>query len=112
MIHYILVISSVLVASIAQMLLKKGASMQYESFIREYLNGWVLGGYALMGVSLLVNIFALSKGVLVKEIGSLESLSYLFVPLLALLCFKERITARKVLSVMIIMLGILVFFWQ
>ena len=69
MIFYGLVILSVLLASVAQMLLKKGASLPHGSFLKEYLNPWVIGGYALMGVSLLMNVFAMSRGIQVKEVN-------------------------------------------
>ena len=59
---------------------------------------------------MLLNIFCLSQGVQVKEIGVAESLSYLFVPLLSLLFFKEKLTARKVLAICMIMIGVVVFF--
>ena len=51
-------------------------------------NKWVIGGYGIMGASLLLNIFCLGHGVQVKEISSIESLSYLFVPMLSWLFFK------------------------
>ena len=104
------VILSVFVASLAQMFLKIGASMSHKSFIAEYLNPWVIGGYALLALSLVVNVFAMSKGVRVKEVSIIESLSYLFVPVLSLLFFKERISLRNLLSIVIILAGIAVFF--
>lgn len=110
MIFYGLVILSVLLASVAQMLLKKGASLPHDSFLKEYLNPWVIGGYALMGVSLLMNVYALSRGVQVKEVSILEALSYLFVPILSYLCFREKLSVRKGLSVAIILVGIIIFF--
>ncbi len=108
--YYIVVILSVLTASFAQMLLKKGASQTHDSFIGEYLNRWVIGGYALLGLSLVANIFAMSHGIQVKEVSIIESFSYLFVPLLSLLFFKERIGWRKLGAIAVIMAGITVFF--
>ncbi len=108
--YFIIVILSVLIASIAQMLLKKGATLPHESLIGEYLNRWVIGGYALLGLSLVANIFAMSRGVQVKEVSIIESLSYLFVPLLSLLFFKEQVGWRKMGAIVIIMIGIVVFF--
>ena len=108
--YYVVVILSVFVASLAQMLLKKGAFVPHESFITEYLNPWVLGGYALLGLSLIANVFAMSKGVRVKEVSIIESFSYLFVPVLSMLFFKERITIRNILSIIIILMGIAIFF--
>ncbi len=109
---YIVVIVSVLVASCAQMLLKKGASLSYTSFLKEYLNPWVICGYTLMGFSLVVNVYAMSKGIQVKEVSIIESLSYLFVPLFSFFFFQEHITRRKVLSIFVILMGIAVFFYE
>ena len=92
------------------MLLKQGAKKEYPSFLRQYLNPWVIGGYGIMGASLLLNVFCLSRGVQVKEVSIIESLSYLFVPCLAWLFFKERISWRKVAAIAVIMVGIVVFF--
>lgn len=108
--YYLLVIVSVLAAACAQMLLKQGAKKQYPSFLRQYLNLCVICGYCILGVSLLLNVFCLSHGVQVKEIGIIESFSYLFVPLLSWVFFKERITWRKAGAIAVIMTGVVVFF--
>ena len=108
--YYLLVIVSVLAAAGAQMLLKQGARKEYSLFMRQYLNPWVIGGYGIMGCALLLNIFCLSHGVQVKEISIIESLSYLFVPLLSWLFFEERITWRKAGAIAVIMAGVVVFF--
>lgn len=110
MMYYLLVIVSVLAAAGAQMLLKQGARKQYSSFVRQYLNTWVICGYGIMGCSLLLNIFCLSRGIQVKEIGVVESLSYLFVPLLSWVFFKETITWSKAGAIVVIMVGVVVFF--
>lgn len=108
--YYFLVIVSVLAAASAQMLLKQGAKQQFPSFLRQYLNPWVIGGYVIMGASLLLNIFCMSRGVQVKEISTMESFSYLFVPLLSWFFFKERVTWRKAGAIVVIMAGVVVFF--
>lgn len=108
--YYLLVILSVLAAAGAQMLLKQGAKNEYDSFWREYLNPWVIGGYGIMAASLLFNIFCMGHGVRVKEVSIIESLSYLFVPILSWLFFKERITWRKASAIGVIMVGVVVFF--
>lgn len=108
--YYLLVIVSVLAAAGAQMLLKQGAKKQYPTLLRQYLNPWVIGGYGIMGCSMLLNIFCLSHGVQVKEVSIIEALSYLFVPCLSWLFFKESITWRKAGAIAIIMVGVVVFF--
>ena len=110
MMYKLLVVLAVFAAAGAQMLLKQGAKEEYPSFWRQYVNPWVIGGYGIMGVSMLLNIFCLSRGVQVKEVSIVESLSYLFVPCLAWLFFKETITWRKAGAIAIIMLGVVVFF--
>ncbi len=108
--YYIIVILSVLAAAGAQMLLKKAAGNHYPTFWRQYVNPWVIGGYAVLGVSMLVNIFAMSRGIQLKEVGIIESLSYLFVPVLAFFIFGEKLSWRKIVAIGVIVAGIVIFF--
>lgn len=109
-IWHLVIIGSLLIAALAQMALKKGASIPHKSVIYEYLNIWVIGGYALMFLSMIIDIFAVSKGVQVKELSSMESCSYLFVPLLGWLFFGEKITLGKFGAIALILAGVIVFF--
>ena len=108
--YYIIVIASVFLAACAQMLLKQGARQQYAQWWRQYANGWVIGGYAIMFGTMVMNIFAMSKGVQIKEISIIESMSYLFVPTLSFVIFKEKLTWQKILAIAIIIIGVIVFF--
>ena len=108
--YYILVISSVFLAACAQMLLKQGARQQYAQWWRQYANGWVISGYAIMFGTMIMNIYAMSKGVQVKELSIIESMSYLFVPALSFFIFKEKLTWRKILAIAIIIIGVIIFF--
>jgi drug/metabolite transporter (DMT)-like permease len=110
MLYYILVILSVFAAACAQMLLKQGARKEHTSWWRQYINPWVIGGYGIMACSLVLNIWCMSKGVQVKEVSVIESMSYLFVPVLAFMLFKEKLTARKVCAIAIIIAGVILFF--
>lgn len=110
MIYYVIVVLVVFASACSQMLLKKGASIKYNSFIRQYLNPWVISGYGIMGLAIVVNIYCMSKGVQVKELSIIESLSYLFVPCLSWMLFGEEITIRKALAILIIMSGVVIFF--
>ena len=109
---YVLALFNVFIAAVAQMLLKKAAIMPHETHIKEYLNPWVIGGYSLMVISLVSNIYVLSNGVLLKELGTIEAASYLFVPALAFVCFKEKINLRKAAAIALILAGVFVFFWE
>lgn len=107
---YIIVILSVFLAACAQMLLKQGARHQYDIWWRQYMNAWVIGGYAIMLGTMILNIFAMSRGVEVKEVSIIESMSYLYVPILSFVIFKERLTWRKIIAIGVIIIGIFVFF--
>lgn len=108
--YYCLVVLGVLLAAISQILLKKSALKIHSSFISEYLNPWVVSGYSLLALSLGLDIFAMGHGVLAKEVSSLEALSYLFVPVLCGLCFKEKISNKRMAAIALIMVGVVVFF--
>lgn len=108
---YALAIFNVFMAAVAQMLLKKATLQKHANIAKEYLNPWVIGGYVLMGLIMLSNVFAMSKGVQLKELGTIEALSYLFVPVLAFFIFKEKLTAKKIASIATILVGVVIFFW-
>lgn len=108
--YKLLVILAVFTAAGAQILLKKGALKEYVPFWRQYVNPWVIGGYAVMALSLLLNVFCMGHGVLAKEVSTIESSSYLFVPILSWLFFRENLSWRKVGSIAVILIGIIVFF--
>ena len=60
-----------------------------------------------------VNIFMSGFAqMLLKELGTIEAASYLFVPVLAFVCFKEKINLRKVTAIALILAGVVVFFWE
>ena len=108
--YIVLVILSVFAAACAQMLLKQGARQNYTPWWRQYLNIWVISGYMVMAGCLVLNIFCMSHSVQAKEVSTIESLSYLFVPCLAFFLFKEPITHRKIAAIAIIIIGVILFF--
>ena len=107
---YIIVILSVFLAACAQMLLKQGARQPYNVWWRQYMNGWVIGGYAIMIGAMLMNIYAMSRGLKVQEVSIIEATSYLFVPTLSFIFFKEKLTWRKIGAIGIITIGVILFF--
>lgn len=52
----------------------------------------------------------MSHGVQVKEVSVIESMSYLFVPVLAFMLFKETLSVRKVCAIAVIISGVILFF--
>lgn len=64
-----------------------------------------------MMLSMVLNIYAMSNGVMVKEVSIIESLSYMFVPMLSWFIFKEKLTSKKILAIAVIICGVGVFFY-
>lgn len=100
----------VFTAACAQMLLKQGARKGYTPWYRQYLNGWVIGGYSLLFSTIVANIWCMHQGLQLKELSIIESMAYFFVPALSWLIFKEPITRRKMIAIGIIIVGVIVFF--
>lgn len=110
MIIYLLVILGVLACSVSQLLLKTSANKEHRLKIFEIINPLVLFSYVVFFMALLINIWAMRKGVQLKEIAILESLGYILVPLLSFLVLKEHISKRMILAILIIISGVLVFY--
>ena len=100
---------SVSIASVSQILLKKSALQKYDSVIKEYLNPWVIGGYGMLFLSMLMSVYAYS-GVDFKNGPVIESLGTVFVPVLSWFVFGEKLSVRKMAGILCIMLGIMVFY--
>ena len=107
---YVLVVISALMAVVSQMMLKQSARIKHASWWREYINGWVIGGYTIMVLSLAVNLVAIHLGVLAQEVSIIECINYLLIPLAAWMVFKEPINKRKALAIGVIIIGVVVFF--
>lgn len=107
--YWLALIGSVVVASISQMLLKKAALIEYENHIKEYINVWVITGYFFMFLSTMLSIFAFTK-LEYKNGAIIDSLGYVLVMILGRAIYKENITRNKIIGIIIILLGILIFY--
>jgi len=108
--HYLLcMLLSVSVASVSQIFLKKSTLQKYDSVIKEYVNPWVIGGYGMLFLSMLMSVYAYS-GVDFKNGPVIESLGNVFVPVLSWLVFGEKLSLRKISGILCIMIGIVVFY--
>ena len=107
--YVLLLILAVLVSSISQIILKKSASKTYDSVLKEYLNVYVITGYVLMVISTVLVVLGL-KGVPYKNEPIIEALGYLFVMILSNRLLGEKITKKKVLGNVLILVGIAVYY--
>lgn len=107
--HLLILVLSVLIASFSQILLKKSAQKTYPSVIREYLNPYVICGYGMMFLSMFLTIIAYS-GMEFTNVQIVEATGYIMVLILSYFFFHERITKRKVLGMVFIFAGIVVYY--
>ncbi len=106
--YIILFLSCVLLAAVSQVLLKKEAMKQHDSIIKEYLNPLVIIAYFLFFLTTVLELLAYRK--IPLSLGPvLETSSYLYVTLFGVILFKEKINLKKVLSLLLIIAGILIF---
>ncbi len=109
MIVYIaILIFSVFISAFSQVLLKKSALKTYDSFIKEYLNFYVLSAYAIYFLAVFLDLIALRK-VPVSFVPVAEASSYVFILLFGKFFFREIFTKKKILAMTLIISGIIVF---
>lgn len=102
-------VAGVFIASCSQILLKTSAMQHQDTLLKEYLNWRVVTGYLLMVLSTILTILAF-RGIDYKNGPVIESLGYIFVMVLSRLLLKEKLTKKKVLGNVLILIGILVYY--
>ena len=107
---YFLVVLGIFACSCSQILLKRSAQQDHKNILSSVLNKKVIFSYSIMFASMAVNIYAMSCGVGLKEMPILESVGYIFVPLLSIIFLKEKVGAQELIAMMMIIIGILIFY--
>ena len=107
--HYLFLLGAVLLSSVSQLLLKKGALQRFPSAFREYCTPWVIGGYLLLFCSMFLNIQGL-RTLDYLNAPVMESLGYVLVPVLSALFFREKLSASRLVGIGCIVLGMVVFY--
>lgn len=99
---------SVVIASVSQVLLKKSTLIRYDTVLKEYLNPYVISGYGLLFISMLLTVYAYS-GLDYKNGPVIESLGNVMVLVMGYFVFGEKISVRKLAGIVCIIAGIAVF---
>lgn len=94
-------------AAVSQIFLKKSAGKEHGGILGEYVNGYVITGYALLLLSLLMNMWAY-QGMEYRFGPVINASSYVFVLILGRLFLHEKITTKKLWGNAVIILGILI----
>jgi len=99
---------SVVISSLAQILLKKSSSEQRKHFIFDYLNIKVITAYGMIFLCMILMIYAFT-GMYYRYGAVIESLAYLLIMLFSRIFLGEKITRRRVLGNCVIVLGVIIF---
>ena len=107
-IYSLIMVGATLISSFSQIMLKKSAQKTYPSRIREYLNPLVITAYGLFFGCTLLSMYAL-KVVPLSMSPILEASGYIFVAVLSFIFFKEKLTKRQIVGMVLIIGGIVVY---
>jgi drug/metabolite transporter (DMT)-like permease len=108
MICYLLTLVVVVFTSIGHLLLKMAATCVAESGGRIYTHPLSLAGYGIFAFVAFLSIYAM-KGLEMKVFFALNSLTYICIPILAFLVLRESFNRNKVIGVIVISFGVLLF---
>ncbi|GLC82506.1 EamA family transporter [Lacrimispora brassicae] len=106
--YFLIAILSCLLSSLSQILLKKSAQKHSESIVKEYVNTYVIGGYFITAVCMVLMIIAY-RGMPYKYGAVIESLAYLYIMIFSKLLLGEKLTKKKVAGNLIIIFGVIIF---
>ena len=106
-IYILVLVFNALIASFAQVLLKKSALIYNDmEFIKQYLNIYVFCGYSLMLLTLFINSILLRYLNVAVVSAFSESLPIVFSLFTGHFLFNESISYKKVIGIIIIIIGI------
>ena len=108
MIIYIaLYLLAVFISSFSQVLLKISAIKEHNSVWQEYVNLYVIVAYGLFFLSTLATMYAYK--VLPLSYGPvLDATGYIWVSFLGKMVLKEKIPIRKIIGLLLIIVGIVI----
>lgn len=106
--YSVIYLLGVIVSSFSQILLKKSANREEQSFIKQYLNVRVIVAYGMFFGATLLSIFAYK--VIPLTLGAiLGTLEYGLVAILGHFLLKENLCARQIFGILVIIAGIIVY---
>lgn len=101
-------LAGVFISAISQVLLKKASMKHYDLPIQEYMNPMVIIAYIMFVGTTFLSIIAY-KGIPLSMGPVLEATSYIYVTIFGVKIFKEKINKRKILALVFIISGIMIY---
>ena len=107
---YLLLVMGVFFSSCCQVILKRKALEKKRSVFSQILSGRVLFAYFVFFSATMINVYSMREGVQLKDLPILESLGYVFVPILSYMRLGESVSRKTVVSILLICCGVFVFY--
>ena len=107
MIYYLALISTIILTSISQILLKKSTLME-KGRIKIFIHHYNLAGYTFFLFATISSVFALQQ-IDLKTLIASRSLTFIFVAFLARIFLKEYITRKNYIGLSFIAVGIIIY---
>lgn len=98
----------VFISAISQVMLKKSAMREHGSAVAEYLNPLVIFAYTLFVAATLLSVIAY-RGIPLSMGPILDATGYIYVTAFGVLIFHEKLNARRVLALALIIVGIVIY---
>ena len=108
MLFSLVMLAGVFVAAFSQILLKTSANKIHKSKLKEYLNARVIAAFALFTLSA-VMVMVVLRHIQLSLATILESSGYIYVAVLSYCLLKERISRRKLIGMVFVILGTVLF---
>jgi small multidrug resistance pump len=106
--YYILTLVIIILTSAAHLILKRGSVIAVDSGMRMYLHPLSLFSYLIFAIVAFLSISAM-KGLDLKVFFALTSLTYICIPVLSFVFLKEPVTKNKLIGIVIISIGVVIF---
>ena len=100
---------AVFVASVAQLLLKSSAEDHNETNKNMFLNWKVITSYFVAFLIMFVNSAFIYKHIYMNQIGMIDALGYIFVPILSFVFLSEKLNAKQIVGIVLIVIGVLLY---
>ena len=107
-IYSCILLAGVFISAISQVMLKKSAMKSYDSKLKEYLNPMVISAYLMFVGTTFLSIVAY-KGIPLSMGPILEATSYIYVTFCGVRIFKEKLNEKKILALVLIIIGIVLY---
>ncbi|NLA96554.1 MAG: EamA family transporter [Clostridiaceae bacterium] len=98
----------VFISAVAQVLLKKESQKEHSSRIKEYINIRVITAYVIFFAATFLSIIAY-KGIPLSWGPVIEATSYIYITIFGVCIFREKLSYRKVVALVFIIIGILIY---